>query len=211
MSKEGGLEFILLPLNLPADAPQILRLHYQAYTSNPKPTESEFITANLQPTLSRFSNPGNLMAKLVLSSDHSKIVSYIVLSPPKPPDSRSEEEKAAALRKEIESISVIQDKELTFRLKTEDRLLNEKFFGPNYESRFWELTSLVTDPEYQRRGLGSRLVKFGLEHVEAMVRRSEGRLEGVYLIANPAGRKTYLKAGFEKVGERERGRSWRRG
>lgn len=155
--------------------------------------------------LSRFSNPGNLRAKLVHSSDNSKIVSYTIFSPPKPPDARSEEEKAAALRKEIESISAIQDKELAFRLKTEDRVLNEKFLGPNYESRFWELTSLVTDPEYQRRGLGSRLVKFGLEHVEAMVRRSEGQLEGVYLIANPAGGKTYLKAEFEKVGEREGG------
>jgi GNAT superfamily N-acetyltransferase len=56
--------------------------------------------------------------------------------------------------------------------------------------------------EYQRRGLGSRLVEWGLKHVEGMVRRSEGRLEGCYLIANPAGDKTYRKAGFEMVGER---------
>jgi hypothetical protein len=38
--------------------------------------------------------------------------------------------------------------------------------------------------------------------VEGMVRRSEGRLEGCYLIASPQGDRTYRKAGFEMVGER---------
>jgi len=54
--------------------------------------------------------------------------------------------------------------------------LNEQFFGKEYESRFWELTSLVTDMEYQRRGLGSRLVEWGLIQVEEMGRK--GRSEG---------------------------------
>ena len=57
-------------------------------------------------------------------------------------------------------------------------------------------------------GLGSRLVKWGLERVEEECRKTRGlglekEVLGAYLIASPPGMKTYLNAGFEKMGERE--------
>jgi hypothetical protein len=138
MSKE---EFTLLPLALPSDAPQVMRLHYQQYLLDQKTpaTEEEFIATRTSQILSRFSNPGNLMAKMVLSDNREKIVSYIVFSPPGSPDERTDDEKERDLRKEIEGATDVSDKELVFRLKSEDRRLNERFFGRGYESRFWEV------------------------------------------------------------------------
>jgi hypothetical protein len=99
------------------------------------------------------------MAKMVLSDDHKKLVSYIVFSPPKAADERSDEEKDKETRARIEENPNVKDKELVFRLKTEDRVLNEKFFGKGFESRYWEVcyhdysflsfrhpTSAVTSP-----------------------------------------------------------------
>ena len=69
-------------------------------------------------------------------------------------------------------------------------------------SNLAQLSALVTDEKYQRRGLGSQLVEWGLKHVEDEVRRSDGKLEGCSLIASLQGQRTYIKAGFEMLGER---------
>ncbi len=48
-------------------------------------------------------------------------------------------------------------------------------------------------------------MQWGLQHVEEEARKSrksEERVEGCYLIASPQGKKTYLGAGFEMVGQR---------
>ena len=80
------------------------------------------------------------MRKVVLSNDHEKLVSYIVFSPPKPLDERTDEEKEKDLVAELEKNPPWgADKEEVLRLKTEDRVLQERFFGKGYESRFWEV------------------------------------------------------------------------
>lgn len=205
-------EFTLLPLTLPSDAPSILRLHYQVYLSdslhsstNPQ-SESSFISSGLCSIIAHFSKSNALGAKLVLSSNPSRLVSYVVWYGPGEEDSRSEEEKDRDVRKGVEEMSDGLDKELVYRLKTEGRVLSERFLGKGYRSKWWELEALVTDEEYQRRGLGSRLVNWGLGRVEEDVKarreRGEREVEGAYLVASPQGARTYEKAGFVKVGEK---------
>ena len=91
------------------------------------------------------------------------------------------------------------DKDVYYKLRLEDEELNKKFFGKGFETRFWVLDALVVDENFQSKGLGTRLVKWGLE--ELAKSRKEG-IEGAYLIASPQGEKTYRGAGFERVGER---------
>ena len=55
---------------------------------------------------------------------------------------------------------------------------------------------MVVHPEYQGRGIGSRLLA-------EICTRANTANEDVYLEASPAGTKLYLNAGFEKIGEIE--------
>jgi predicted N-acetyltransferase YhbS len=58
------------------------------------------------------------------------------------------------------------------------------------------LCELNTSPKFQRRGLGSQLVKYGLEKAD----RDEVM---VYLSGSPMGVPVYRKLGFEEVGRLE--------
>lgn len=95
-------------------------------------------------------------------------------------------------------------------------MLTERYLGKGYENRWWCLDVLIVDENYQRRGLGSKLVTWGIEKVESSIRQwNDGITEwtmpydpsvkklGVYLLASPKGARTYEKAGFVRVGERE--------
>jgi GNAT superfamily N-acetyltransferase len=203
----------LAPLSLPRDAYEILRLHYQVYLSDAlhlpdissRKSESEFISSGLASIMTRFSKPGVLTAKLSSHSEPSVILSYIVFTAPFE-DERNEEQIDVDLRKAIEELSDGLKKEVVYELKKEDRVLNKKFLGEGYESRWWALDALVTDERYQRRGLGSRLVDWGLGKVEEDVKKrrkaKEREADGCYLIASPQGVRIYEKAGFVRVGER---------
>ncbi|GAC94411.1 acetyltransferase [Pseudozyma hubeiensis SY62] len=59
--------------------------------------------------------------------------------------------------------------------------------------RYWFLKLLVIDPEWQRKGLGTMLVKWGTARADQ---------EGVvaWLESSPMGKGTYLKAGFKVAG-----------
>lgn len=58
---------------------------------------------------------------------------------------------------------------------------------------FHELLDLATHPSYQRRGIGSSLVSYGIQKAEKEVVR-------VYLSAAPMGVPVYKKLGFKEVG-----------
>ncbi|KUJ09295.1 uncharacterized protein LY89DRAFT_283071 [Mollisia scopiformis] len=208
-------EFTLLPLTFPQDAAEILRLDYQVYTTSPLhqstittlPSLSQFITDRTPHIVSRFAKPGSFGAKLVLASQPEKMVSYVVFVAPEK-DVRSDEEWERDLKEKIEKRDDKVRKDVVFKLMVEDRRLNEVYLGKGYAGRWWELQGLVTDEEWQRRGLGTRLVRWGMERVEEDVRRrnAEGdgeRVEGCHLVASPEGARTYEKAGFVKVGEKE--------
>ena len=84
------------------------------------------------------------------------------------------------------------------------KLCDEKsneLLGPDPNSRYWYLATLYTDPDYQGQGYGSQIVRWGLENAKADAQARPGKIEGVYLIATPAGLKTYLKAGMTVIGE----------
>lgn len=58
------------------------------------------------------------------------------------------------------------------------------------------MCELNTSPKFQRRGLGSQLVKYGLE-------KADGDEVMVYLSGSPMGVPVYRKLGFEEVGRLE--------
>lgn len=150
--------------------------------------------------VAKLSIPGNIGWKLVQNSNPSVIISWIIFCPPDAPDSRSEEDQIQDLKNEIDGSKSSRSKEAMFKMRMEYRVLNERFLGKGFGSRFWELWGLATDEEWQRRGLASILVAWGLREMEVLGRDAEG-IEGVYAVATLAGQRTYEKAGFEMVGK----------
>ena len=212
-------KFKILPVSIPTDIPSLLRINYHVTVQDPLHqaktslvSESEYVSSGMLGAEKQFSGQNasrNRMAKMVLddpgkSDGDMMVVSYIVWKAPLPPHSaKSESESAAASAREIDELQVSEgvDRDLVVRLKTEYRVLNKKFLGEDYESRYWELDALATLPAYQRMGLGSRLVKWGLDMVEAAIKAKPGEVDGAYLVASPAGSSTYRKAGFAEIGE----------
>jgi GNAT superfamily N-acetyltransferase len=213
-------QFKILPLSIPIDIPSILRINYHVTVQNPLHqaktsliSESEYISSGIPGAEKQFSGKNasrNRMAKMVLDdpnkSDADKmVVAYVVFKTPVPPHSaKSSTESAAAFAQEMAELQVPNgvDRDIVVGLMTEARLLNKKYLGQDYESRYWELDALATLPEYQRMGLGSRLVKWGIDMVEADMKLKPGEVDGIYLVASPAGSSTYRQARFVEVGER---------
>ncbi|KAF5022431.1 hypothetical protein F66182_5516 [Fusarium sp. NRRL 66182] len=85
-----------------------------------------------------------------------------------------------------------------------DRALAAHFFQVNADAtaehvageRHWFLSTIVTDQEVQRRGVGSVLMKFGVERAD-----EEGWM--AYVNSSVAGRGLYEKFGFRVVGTSE--------
>ncbi|MCJ1430923.1 hypothetical protein MMC27_000273 [Xylographa pallens] len=71
--------------------------------------------------------------------------------------------------------------------------------GSDCETHYWYLDTLATVPEFQQRGLGSMLVRWGIEQARADARARPGRVKGVWTIATPMGLRTYLRAGMEEI------------
>lgn len=130
---------------------------------------------------------------------------------------RTPEQKDKELREQIDKRTDGQKKkDQIYKLKIEDQVLNERYLGKGYEGRLWCLDVLIVDENYQKRGLGSKLVKWGVEKVEERIRQwntkissgtrensGQEKLDGVYLMASPKGARTYERAGFARVGEKE--------
>lgn len=75
-------------------------------------------------------------------------------------------------------------------------LLNNMEAKHQPQEPFYELLELATHPSYQRKGIGSQLVNYGLE-------RAERDGKKVYLSAAPKGVPVYTKLGFGEVGRLE--------
>lgn len=204
--------FVLIPL-ITSDARSVLRLDHQVYPSDPLhlsgPPQSEgtFIFSGFAAKVAELTQPHVHGYKLVPASESCRIVSYIVYHSPLI-DSRSEEEKQRALGEEVNGLREGLDKDTLFMMNLDETVWNERFLGKGYETRWWVLDNLVTDVEYRRRGLASRLLTWGLATVEIDVKRTKDfagdkRVEGVYVITPPETEGLYSRAGFVKVGERE--------
>ena len=69
----------------------------------------------------------------------------------------------------------------------------ERLLGPVKKDETWYLKILIVHPEFQRRGVGTALLDWGLAH-------ARGRGENVYLEASDRGEPLYLKKGFKELG-----------
>ena len=211
-------KFKILPISILADIPSILRINYHVTIQDPLHqaktslvSESEYISSGMPGAEKQFCGKDasrNRMAKMVLddptkSDEDMMVVAYTVWKTPLPHSTKSKSELDAAFTQEIAELQVSEgvDRDLVVRIKTEYRDLSQQYLGESYESRYWELDALATLPTYQRMGLGSRLVKWGLDLVEAGMKANPGEIDGAYLVASPAGFSTYRKAGFVKIAE----------
>ncbi|MCJ1282466.1 hypothetical protein MMC26_001789 [Xylographa opegraphella] len=77
---------------------------------------------------------------------------------------------------------------------------SEALMGGDRDSHYWYLDALATLPEFQQRGLGSMLVRWGIEQAKVDAKARPGRIKGVWTIATPMGLRTYLKAGMQEIG-----------
>ena len=82
--------------------------------------------------------------------------------------------------------------------KSVDYAVRDTFFASAPEEfedihEMWKLHNLVTDPKYQRRGVGGRLIEWGQEQA-----RKEGTCVG--LTASMVGQQVYRKKGFRMYG-----------
>lgn len=69
----------------------------------------------------------------------------------------------------------------------------QSYFDSKHKSHHLHLRILATHPDYQRRGAGSALCRWGIEHAAA-------QKEPVTLFASPMGQKLYTYLGFEYLG-----------
>ena len=76
-----------------------------------------------------------------------------------------------------------------------------EFIGPDWKTNWWNLRSLGVVPEHQFKGLGTKMVQWGIELVREDARKRPGLIKGVWVAATAAGLKTYLKAGMKEVGD----------
>lgn len=76
-----------------------------------------------------------------------------------------------------------------------------ELLGQGWETRFWHLGSLATDPKYQHLDFAAQLVRWGIEEAELDSRTRPQMVEGALTISSPAAVKVYLKQGMTAVGE----------
>ncbi|KAJ9490744.1 hypothetical protein VN97_g2531 [Penicillium thymicola] len=175
----------------PTDAPELTQVFYASFRSDldttmfpntPDVTEwwekylSDVITASIA------GSTNDVLLKVTEDSESGRIVAFGKWKRPVSAADRDQHQKQIAW-------PASSDKELCDRFFHGMEARHEKWLGgrPHYY-----LDILAVHPSQQGKGLGSKLLKWGLTRADA-----EG-LE-VYLSASPAGRPLYLKYGFREV------------
>ncbi|KAB8343037.1 hypothetical protein FH972_022631 [Carpinus fangiana] len=95
--------------------------------------------------------------------------------------------------------SVLWDRSDTFRKS----IAKSTTFDPLAKTTHWHLSNLAVVPQYQRRGIATALVQWGLDHAasETADRKREGKVPvPVTLVASIAGLPLYARLGFKVVG-----------
>lgn len=151
----------------PHDMEEWLRLHYDSF--HPilpmfwyrKPSDESFKTL-AERRLPSLSNPGNYTFKAVDTEANNKIVG--VANWEVHPEERTAEafKKSLAQRMPIPEINYdIRD---AFMKHINESRVNNMGYGPVVM-----LGSLIVSPDYQRKGVGTALMKFGVDEADRLV------------------------------------------
>lgn len=155
--------------------------------SSPPPTRDERIKKTIERQNEFFDNPEKFHVIGIFYSSSS--------SPP-----TSEELVGFAVWLYITPSSPLDSIETDKKEKQDPSLLN-RFFAKMNRTReetmkaksYWYLKLLCISPNHQRKGLGTKLLRWGVDKAEE---------QGIdaYLESSPMGKRAYLKAGFRVLG-----------
>ena len=191
------MQFELRPL-LKEHAREAALLTQAAYKNNPfrqilwpdgAPSALvEKVTERVEKTLS---SPEN-SAIQIYDTDAQKIASFALWNYT-PPMSDEDWDREAAERPYAFGPLLPESRDLCAPFLVQETLAKRRVMGNG--ARWWELDSLATAPEYERKGLGSMLVRWGIE-------RMEERGWPSVIVATEKGNPLYVKHGYQVL------RSW---
>ncbi|KAK3372715.1 acyl-CoA N-acyltransferase [Podospora didyma] len=198
-----------------ADAPACGRIATAAFVDTLSPTlfpphlnpgPDDEVTWRTQRTARRIREGVPTLVVVETDPDSGKeiaVAGFAQWQKPYPPAGSEEEEKeevldaAAKAKKEAEkdpgppSLDVTVF-ELAVQIMDEE---TEKAFGERGYKDMWYLMMLAVDPQFNRRGVGKMLLRWGVDQATA-------DKKDVFLVATPAGRFLYLSAGFKDIWHR---------
>lgn len=195
-----------------AQVSEMARMQYDAFNdpTNTTPDEmSKLIDGEVDPETGRASTREEAEAKT--AAGHLKLFgkdAYHIVGVYSVPSSsageKGEEEEGIlagfAIWRHIQPSSALDSSESDQKVQESPTLTN-RFFAQMNRTReqamkaktYWFLKLLVIDPKFQRKGLGTLLVKWGTNQAD-----QEGA--DAWLESSPMGKGAYLKAGFRVLG-----------
>ncbi|OIW35338.1 acyl-CoA N-acyltransferase [Coniochaeta ligniaria NRRL 30616] len=113
--------------------------------------------------------------------------------PAVPQPEKSEEEKAKEMQEKMRSWPDAMDKEAYKKILEGFAELDKQWLAGDDPTNYWVLDVLAVHPGHQRKGLGSKLTRWGIERAA-----KEGK--GVGLISRPTAKRLYASLGFQTFG-----------
>ena len=222
-----NLRFQIVPASLPADLDAMIEINYFAFAEhNPLmlaffPTvpdvdrRAELIkwSKSLMEEETRGRDRHRTIYMKVVDTarrDNGEKSTIVAYSAWRAPDSRAqilstnkdENEEATATKDEADIFFPTGADKAAFDLRRLNmKAKREEAFGEGWETKNWYLSNLATHPAYQGQGIGTRLVRWGLEQAKADAKMRPHEVEGACTVATPAGLAIYKKCGMVEVAE----------
>ncbi|KAK9893672.1 hypothetical protein P389DRAFT_174479 [Cystobasidium minutum MCA 4210] len=180
---------------------------------NPTVTQEERLARNVKDLKKMFHDPRNVVHVALLptgSSEVNKVVAgYSIWARPEglqrdeATSSHADGERDPCSQSADENLDPECDHELARQIGEESKRVKEKIAGGK---RLWLLQQLFVRDNYQRRGVGTALIEYGLKMIEEAEnsQASEGQstqTQGykIGLTSSPQGQKLYNRYGFMDV------------
>ncbi|KAH8910705.1 acyl-CoA N-acyltransferase [Coniochaeta sp. PMI_546] len=110
-----------------------------------------------------------------------------------PEPEKSPEEKAKEMEEKMKSWPDAMDKEAYKKILAGFAELDQQWLAGDDPTNYWVLDVLAVHPDHQRKGIGSKLTRWGTEEAA-----KEGK--GVGLISRPTAKRLYASLGFQVFG-----------